>query len=178
MADYPQFVRDGQITQDGQFLLEFMHAQFDEADKSNDVARLNSLHGPIAEYYTVAYKLGLKTATGWFESFPQSARNAYDLMKYVESVAEKDAKLDETADKTNTLSAELLQVKEALETELETMRAEIAELKAEKASLAEADEPQPDKQKAPGKKRGAKPVAAQEADESTSNDADDSGETE
>ena len=152
MVKYPDFVQDGQLTPDGGHLLEFMVAQFEEADKSNDVNRLNSLHGPIAEYYTLVHKLGLKSPANWMTTMPQSARNAYDLMKYVESVAERDAKVDATSGKADEIADQLAAFKESIDEEMQAMRDEIERLTEANKKLVEADTPSP---KPARKKRAA-----------------------
>lgn len=151
MVKYPDFVQDGQLTPDGSHLLEFMHAQFEEADQSSDVNRLNSLHGPVSEYYTLVYKLGLKTPAGWMATMPQSARNAYDLMKYVESVAEREAQTEQIVDKTSEIAQQLETFKESIAEEMSQMRGEIERLTAENQKLSESKAPA----KKAAKKRGA-----------------------
>lgn len=165
MVKYPDFVQDGQLTPDGGHLLEFMVAQFEEADKSNDVNRLNSLHGPIAEYYTLVHKLGLKSPANWMSTMPQSARNAYDLMKYVESVAERDARVDETADKAGEIADQLAAFKESVDAEMRKMHDEIERLTDANKKLAEVSAPAA---KPARKKRGTTAESVEEiADDDT-----------
>lgn len=165
MVKYPEFVQDGQLTPDGGHLLEFMVAQFEEADQTNDVNRLNSLHGPIAEYYTLVHKLGLKTPANWMSTMPQSARNAYDLMKYVESVAERDAQVDATASKADVIADQLAAFKESVADEMSKMRDEIARLTDANKKLSEADT-QPAKPTS-RKKRAAAVEPVEDAEDDT-----------
>ena len=145
---YPVFVQENALTREGEHLIEWIEVQFAEADRSNDLMRLNSLSGPVAEYYTLVAKLGLKTPKAWIESLPQSARNAYDLMKYVEAQAAQAATVDKTASQADTIANELAAFKEQMSAELAKRDAEIERLreatttrKPRKGKDAEADEP-------------------------------------
>lgn len=133
MADYPVFVQEGALTDDASRLIEFMEAQYTEADRTNDLVTLNHLSGPIAEYYTLVAKLGMKSPSAWFRDFPNSARNAYDLMKWVESEAQKTEQIAENTAKTNSIADEFQKFKEAMEKELADANARIAELTAKSA---------------------------------------------
>lgn len=134
-AQYPEFVRDGHLTTDGQQVVEFMTAQFEEADKTNNLTKLNSLHGPIAEYYTLVYKLHMKTPENWMATLPQSARNAHDLMQYVAEEARKSAQVAENTQTTHTLEQELTLFKASVGEEMDKLRGELARLTEENAVL-------------------------------------------
>ena len=136
---YPKFHESGNITADGQKLLEFVVAQFEEADKKNDLGRLNSLHGPIAEYYANVYKMHTLSPLSWLERFGQSARNAYDIMKYVEAQVLKEtqqtATIENTADRTKALEDNLKKLSESVEEVQQKLQDEINALRAENEAL-------------------------------------------
>lgn len=137
---FPVFVQEGQITQVGLQLIEFIEAQYlpyDGPGDSANLAALNALSGPFSEYYTIVGKMKAKTPKSWLESFPQSAKNAYEVMKYVEEKANAEAaeaaKLNETVDKTSKLEAALTELKE-------TLNVKVAELEAANKKLVEENE--------------------------------------
>lgn len=169
MADnkFPVFVQEGQITQAGLHLIEFIEAQYLPYDLPGEQANmqaLNSLSGPFSEYYTVVAKMGAKTPKSWLESFPQSAKNAYEVMKYVEEKAAAEeaekAKLTETVDKTTALEAALNELKETLNTKVVELEAANKKLVEENEALKKTVAPV-----AKGKKKTEPVVEATETDE-------------
>lgn len=138
---YPKFVESGVVTPDGLHLIEWIEAQYTSYDKPGadaNIAALNGLAGPVVEYYVHVNKLKL-TPAKWMESFPNSARNAYDIMKYVEEQAQKEAEqaamVTATADKASVLESELAKLKEALEATIAKLEESNAALLAENAAL-------------------------------------------
>ena len=81
---YPVFIdQNNVITEAGKQVIEFVEAQFVEADVNNNLQVLNRLSGPIAEYYANVYKLHAISRERWLKDLRQSAENAYDILKYV-----------------------------------------------------------------------------------------------
>ena len=136
---YPVFVDNGAITPDGKRLVEFVVAQFEEADRENNVAALNNLSGPIAEYYVNVHKLGSLTPEKWLKDMSHSARNAYDIMQYVEAQALKEsAAAQATADTANAVSgleAELTKLKESIAEQVAKLEQENVALRQELEAL-------------------------------------------
>jgi hypothetical protein len=147
---------DGSPTEDGYKYIEWMEAQFTEADQSNDVRAINSLSGDSQHYYVNVYKMKTMTPEGWLRDYKNSiARNGYRNYIYAQEQVEKQSQLEATAQKTlelesgmNALQEALAAQKEAYEQQMEALRVEMEALmrggkkRASKASAAveEADD--------------------------------------
>jgi hypothetical protein len=141
MSDYPRFVEGGVMTTVGSQLVEWVEAQYLQFDKPGadaNIAALNSMPGPIQEYYTIVHKMHVVTPTKWLEGFTQSARNAYDIMKYVEAEAAKEQQVQETAAKTDDLEAKFARFQESVAEQVAKLEGENAALRDELAALKSA----------------------------------------
>lgn len=124
----PSFLNsDRTLTGDGQKLVQFIEAQFHEADAANDVTRLNGLPGTLQQYYINVYKLKSHTATQWLEEFGRSwAQDAWRFMEYIEAQAAQTQAVTENTDRTAKLTEGL----DELKAQLTAAMAEIEALKA------------------------------------------------
>lgn len=173
----PSFLNsDGSKTKDGEYLTEWIEAQFKDIDRDSDLLALNRLSGPIADYYVNVYKLAAMTSERWLHEHANSfARSAYSIMKFIEDQAATEQRNAETATKADAVASEL----ESLKAQLAEAIAEIAALK--ESAQAEAApvvvEPEPEPEARPRKSRKAKEtVAATEADEPEADDDEPEGE--
>jgi hypothetical protein len=147
----PKFLNyDGSLSDDGRALVTFIESQFLAADKNNDIAALNSLSGMIGHYYVNVHKLHTMTPAQWVKDYPNGAMGAWSAKQFVESKQQEAQQIAENTEKTSTIEAELLKLKEALteqsaqwEQERTALREEIDALKAGKKPAKKA-EPQPD----------------------------------
>ena len=147
---------DGSPSEDGYKYIEWMEAQFVEADQSNDVRLLNSLSGDSQHYYVNVYKMKTMTPEGWLRDYKNSiARSGYRNYIYsLEQVQEK-SQLEATAQKTVELEQGMSTLQEALEKQKELYEQQMEALRVEMKSLM-----------AGGKKRASKSAVIEEDDES------------
>lgn len=134
----PNFVNvDGTPTEDGRRLIEWIESHFVEADKSNDIAMLNSLSGDIQHYYVNVYKLNKMTGgtsagiapAQWLRDYKNSfAMSSWRNWKFTEAAAVKESQLEATTAKTAELEAGLNEFKEAV-------LGQIAKLQEDNAAL-------------------------------------------
>lgn len=147
VVKYPTFVENGVILPDGNELIAYIEGKLtDFLTPSADVNinDLNGMSGPFVEYFSVVASLGRGTTqakANWLSGFKQSARGAYDIKRYEEAQALKEAEAKETAKKTDDLEGKFAQLKESMAAEvakLETRNQELAdELAALKAKPAD-----------------------------------------
>jgi len=125
----------GELTPDGRRLIDWIEAQFKEADATNDLARLNSLSGYLAYYYVNVHKLNAMTPARWLQEHQHSgAAAAWRDMQYLEETAKKQAVIEAAAGKTNELAARI----DALQKALDEALAKIAALEAKPEPSVEA----------------------------------------
>lgn len=144
-SNKPTFVNlDGSPTEDGRRLLAWIESQFEEADKTNDIALINSLSGDIKHYYVNVYKLnkltggvsGGLTPEKWLSDYRNSiAMNAWRNFLFTEQRAEQKSQLEATTAKTDALEAGLKEFKEALLGEMEKLREDNTTLRADLEKL-------------------------------------------
>lgn len=146
---YPVFQSEGYLTSDGKMLVEWIEAQYTAIDLPGEKANLpaiNSLSGPIAEYYSIVYKTHAKTPETWVRDFPQSARNAYDIMKYVEGEAlkqaAKDAQVQENTEKNAELENKFAKLQESIAAQVDALEKQNADLQAKLDALATLAKPE------------------------------------
>lgn len=125
----PSFINsDGTPTKDGENLIEWIEAQFRDIDAANDITSLNRMSGPIADYYVNVYKLKAMTPARWLGEHSRSfAPSAWGIMKFIEEQAAVEQRNAETATKADAVASEL-----------EVLRAQLAEAVAEINALKEA----------------------------------------
>lgn len=129
-TNYPALHQEGHLTREGEQLVEWIEAQYAEADRTNDLPFLNGMSGPFKEYYALVAKTRALTPLAWVRDMSSSARNAYDLMKWVEAKAAESAAVIENTAKTNDIAAQFEAFKEAMTKELKEANDRIAELTA------------------------------------------------
>lgn len=145
----PDFVaRNGELTPDGQRLIAWIEAQFKDADKNNDLSRLNGLSGYLAYYYVNVHKLRAITPAQWLEEHRHSgAAAAWRDMLYFEEVARKEAEQQAAVVETRTELSGLAEQLEALRQELAEARQRITELEQQprgrRGKRAEVTESEP-----------------------------------
>lgn len=124
----------GALTTDAKHLTEWMEAQFAEADRTNNIERLNNLSGPIAHYYVNVFKTGFVKPERWFAETASFARNAWDIMHYVEQKAAQEAEIAEAAQaakaKSDGVADELTKFKESVAAQVAELEKANAELQA------------------------------------------------
>lgn len=134
----------GGLTTDAVHLKEWMEAQFMEADKANDVEKLNNLSGPIAHYYVNVFKTGFVKPERWFAETVSFARNAWEIMQYVEQKAAKELEVAEAAQtakvQSNAVADELQKFKESIAMQVAELEKANADLQA-KLNAALASKP-------------------------------------
>lgn len=130
---------DGTMTEDGRALIEWMEAQFIEADRANDVTLINSLSGDIKHYYVNVYKMNKMTGGQSAltpEVYLRDYKNSFVMsnwrnFQYTRQQAEQKDKLAEATQRTEKLEAQLKLLQENLE-------AKMTELNARSEALEEA----------------------------------------
>lgn len=127
---------DKTLNDDGRKLVEWLDAQCDYADSlpaDESVHFLNTLSGPIRQYYVDVRKLHSHTSAGWVEHFGKSwAQDAWRIMAYVEAEQVKAQQAQQTADKTSALEDQLKALESKLMGKIDALEAENAALKAGK----------------------------------------------
>lgn len=155
----PTFVNlDGSTTEDGRRLIDWIESQFVEADRSNDIALINSLSGDIKHYYVNVYKMnkmtggdsGGMTPAKWLSDYRNSiAMNAWRNFEYTQQQVVRQSQLEATTAKTEELASGLNELKEALLEQMGKLQEENAKLRADldkltpkskRKAAAEADE--------------------------------------
>ena len=139
MSDFPKFADEqGNLTTDGQYLKEWIEAQYVDYDKPGveaNIPALNGLSGFIKEYWSLVAKTKVKTAGTWMRDFRQSAENAYGAMKYIETkVQEAETQRKAIAENTagnEKIVAELTKLKESIAAQVAELEKQNAELRAE-----------------------------------------------
>lgn len=127
---------DGFPTEDGYKLIAWMEAQFTEADKSNDVALINSMSGDVQHYYVNVAKLKTLTPEAWLRDYRNSiARSAYRNYVYTQEMAQREAQeqsqLESTTRKAAELEAGMNSLQEALAAQKSAYEQEMAALREE-----------------------------------------------
>ncbi len=159
------FTADGDISPDGQKVVDYLETQAVEA--SVDVAALNELPGYVKHYHLNVMRfhegtggsMGMAPAE-WLKAFENSgAMNAWRALREVEAQQEQSEQVQETAEQTNVLAEQL----EALRAEMDTLREELQEAREEK--VAEPAKPKRKPRKA--KVTEAEVEAEEPVDEST-----------
>lgn len=146
---------DGSPTEDGYKYIEWMEAQFTEADQSNDVRLLNSLSGDSQHYYVNVYKMKTMTPEGWLRDYRNSiARNGYRNYLYAQEQVQQQSQLEANTQKAAELEAGMNTLQEALAAQKESY---------EQGMQALRDEI--DKLMAGGKKRASKTAAVEDTDD-------------
>jgi hypothetical protein len=124
------FVQNGELTPDGVKLLNWLEAQ---VSGETNADKLNAMSGFVKEYFAITRAKSL-TPQGWLETFRSSAENAFDTMSFIEGKAQeeadRDAKLAENTEATSKIEAQLRQLKEDMQAELDALKAENVALKA------------------------------------------------
>lgn len=148
--------RNGELTPDGARLVEWIEAQFAQADHVNDLGYINGMSHYLSYYYVNVKKLKSLSPAQWItEHRLSSAAAAWRDMEYFEEVAraeaEKQAVVETVVEQTSELAGQI----DALRHALEEAVAEIAALKAVKGGKGK---------KAAVKEADAEPVAAVEPD--------------
>lgn len=143
MADLirPTFVGlDGNMTEDGRRLIEWMESQFVESDKdSSRIAEINALSGDVKHYYVNVYKMhkqnphgGGISAEKWLNDYRNSiALNAYRNMRFIEEQAEVKAEAISTSERTKTLEENMQKLSETLTAKIEELSAANVKLQEE-----------------------------------------------
>jgi len=180
--DTPQFVQEGYLTPEGLKVKAWMESIFVEADKTNDLAKINSLSGHVGSYYLHAYKGGGKgfgvTPEQWFAENKSSAMAAHRDMLYFEGLeaqeAERVAAINENAQTTSALAEKLEALREQVRVLTEALAAKDAPAVDE---TEQAEETEPVEEAAPVEevkpKRGRKAkVVEAEAEAEAEQDAD------
>lgn len=157
MADKPNFVNlDGSLSDDGKALVAYIEGQFIEADRTNNLEKLNNLSGMIGHYYVNVFKSRTMTSERWVKEYPNGAANAWSAKVFTESQQQQAETVAETATKTGDLATQLNALKESLAAEMNDLRAQIAArdaeietLKAVKSKKPAKVEPTPEPEAAP-----------------------------
>lgn len=131
----------GALTTDAKYLVEWMEAQFLEADAKNDLDRLNNLSGPISHYYTNVFKTGFIKPERWFAEMSTFAHRAWEIKDLVERKAAEQAEIAEAAQsaktKSDSVADELQKFKESIALQVAELEKANAELQAKlEAALA------------------------------------------
>lgn len=143
---------NGALTPDGARLIAWIEAQFAEADKSNDLGRINSLAGYLSYYYVNVHKLQAMKPEQWIaEHLHSGAAAAWRDMTYFEEVAREQAEKEAKQQEQVT----------GIAGQIEALQKALAEAQAEIAALKEAKQPEAEPEKPARKSRKA--VKAEEA---------------
>lgn len=131
----PDFVSPrGDLTLDGERLIAWIEAQFAEADRDNDLDRLNRLSGYLAYYYVNVHKLRAMTPAQWLQEHLHSgALAAWRDMQYLEEVTRQTAEQQEIVRQADSRLASLTEQLEMLRQELAAASQRIADLEASPA---------------------------------------------
>lgn len=133
---YPTFVENGVITESGNELIAYIESKLGDfltPSAETNINDLNGMSGPFVEYFSIVASMGRGTTQAkhnWLKGFNQSARGAYDIKRYEEAQALKEAENKETATKTNTLETEFAKLKESV-------AVQVADLEAQNKALAD-----------------------------------------
>jgi len=136
----PDFVAtSGELTPDGRRLIDWIEAQFREADATNDLSRLNGLSGYLAYYYVNVHKVRSLTPAQWLTEHKHSgAAAAWRDMQYMEEAARQQAKQQAAVEAVTGQAGELAGRIDALQHTLDEALAKIAALEAKPEAQAEA----------------------------------------
>jgi hypothetical protein len=127
-----QFLKfDNSFTDEGRALIAYIEGEFMEADKVNNLEILNNLSGMIGHYYVNVFKAKAMTPEQWVRDYPNAANAAWGAKQYRESQQQQAETVAETATQTSSLAAELTAFKEAVQKELDALKAENAALKTQ-----------------------------------------------
>lgn len=156
--EFPSFVNaDKTLSKDGARLVEWLDAQCSYAESlplAESVNHMNTVSGPIRQYYINVYKLKSHTSAAWVEDFKSSwTRDCYAIMTQLEEKVAQAQTVSETASKADKVEGELAKLSETLTARFEALEAE------NKALRAEVDA----QKKKPGKKDEAKDADETEA---------------